>query len=64
VAGAGALVSLSVPRRVLAAAVNNPRANPILHGEVACTNREACLLYTAAEPSPICMSALASARIG
>ncbi len=59
---------------VAARGVNDSRANPILHGEIACMNDYvkghgnkdwgSMVLYTTGEPCPMCMSALVWARIG
>jgi tRNA(Arg) A34 adenosine deaminase TadA len=70
----GAVITRADSGAVMGAGVNNTRANPILHGEIACMNDyvarngstgwDACVLYTTAEPCPMCMSALAWAGIG
>ena len=70
----GAVITRADNGAVMAEGVNNSRANPILHGEIACMNDYVarngnkgwpdCVLYTTAEPCPMCMSALAWAGIG
>jgi tRNA(Arg) A34 adenosine deaminase TadA len=70
----GAVITRADSGTIVGAGVNNTRANPTLHGEIACMNDyvarngstgwEASVLYTTAEPCPMCMSALAWARIG
>jgi tRNA(adenine34) deaminase len=70
----GAVIVRAVDHQTLAAGVNNGSANPILHGEIVAINDyvslhgnrgwEEAILYTTGEPCPMCMSALAWARIG
>lgn len=59
---------------VMARGVNDSRANPTLHGEIACMNDYVqrhgnrgwaqLMLYSTGEPWPMCMSALVWAGIG
>ena len=70
----GAVIVRAADRQVMAAGVNNGSANPILHGEIVAINDyvsqygncgwEGSILYTTGEPCPMCMSAMAWARIG
>src|SRR5215218_9901495 len=70
----GAVIVRALDHHVMAAGVNNGGANPILHGEIVAINDyvsrhgnrgwEEAILYTTGEPCPMCMSALAWARIG
>src|SRR4051794_22090018 len=70
----GAVIVRAVDHQIMAAGVNNGNANPILHGEIVAINDyvarhgnrgwEEAILYTTGEPCPMCMSALAWARIG
>jgi len=70
----GAVIVRSGTGEVAARGVNDSRANPILHGEIACINDYvkshgnkdwgSMVLYTTGEPCPMCMSALVWARIG
>jgi tRNA(adenine34) deaminase len=70
----GAVIVWAADRAVLATGVNNGRANPTLHGEIVAINDYVArhgnqgwpetILYTTGEPCPMCMSALAWARIG
>jgi tRNA(Arg) A34 adenosine deaminase TadA len=70
----GAVIVRAADRAVMAEGVNNGRANPTLHGEIAAINDyvarhgnrswQEAILYTTGEPCPMCMSALAWARIG
>ena len=70
----GAVIVRATDRQIMATGVNNGSANPILHGEIVAINDyvsqhgnqgwEEVILYTTGEPCPMCMSALAWARIG
>lgn len=70
----GAVIVRAADRQIMAAGANNGSANPILHGEIVAINDyvslhgnrgwEQAILYTTGEPCPMCMSALAWARIG
>jgi tRNA(Arg) A34 adenosine deaminase TadA len=70
----GAVIVRAADRRVMAAGTNNGGANPIWHGEIVAINDyvarygnrgwQEAILYTTGEPCPMCMSALAWARIG
>jgi tRNA(adenine34) deaminase len=70
----GAVIVRAADREVVATGVNNSRANPTLHGEIVAINDfvarhgnqgwDEVILYTTGEPCPMCMSALAWARIG
>src|SRR4051794_25583262 len=70
----GAVIIGAADRAVLARGVNNGKTNPILHGEIVAINDYVArhgnrgwadgILYTTGEPCPMCMSALAWARIG
>lgn len=70
----GAVIVRPETGEVMAAGVNDSRANPILHGEIVCMNDyvhrhgnrdwESMTLYTTAEPCPMCATALVWARIG
>lgn len=70
----GAVIVLAAIGAVAARGVNNSRANPTLHGEIAAMNDyvahhgnkgwEEHILYTTGEPCPMCMSALVWAGIG
>ena len=70
----GAVIVRPDTREVVARGVNNSRANPILHGEIACMNDyvkahgnkdwSSMVLYTTGEPCSMCMSALVWAGIG
>jgi tRNA(adenine34) deaminase len=70
----GAVIVQPATGETMAIGVNNARANPTLHGEVAAINEyvarhgnqgwEDVVLYTTAEPCPMCMTALIFARIG
>lgn len=70
----GAVIVRAADRAVMASGVNTGRANPTLHGEIVAINDyvdrhgnrgwEEMVLYTTGEPCPMCMSALAWARIG
>jgi tRNA(adenine34) deaminase len=70
----GAAIVRAADREVMATGVNNRRTNPTLHGEIAAINDYVArhgnqgwgevILYTTAEPCPMCMSALAWAQIG
>lgn len=70
----GAVIVRAADRAVMATGVNNGRANPTHHGEIVAINDyvarhgnrgwEEMVLYTTGEPCPMCMSALAWARIG
>jgi tRNA(adenine34) deaminase len=70
----GAVIVRAADRRVMATGINNGSANPTLHGEIVAINDyvarhgnqgwEEVILYTTGEPCPMCMAALAWARIG
>jgi tRNA(Arg) A34 adenosine deaminase TadA len=70
----GAVILRAEDRQVMAAGVNRSAANPTYHGEIVALddyirrhgNRgwSEMVLYTTGEPCPMCMSALAWARIG
>jgi tRNA(adenine34) deaminase len=70
----GAVMVRPETGEVMARGVNNSRENPTLHGEIACMNDYVrqrgnqgwtpLVLYTTAEPCPMCMSALVWAGIG
>ena len=70
----GAVIVRAVDQQIMAAGVNNGAANPIWHGEIVAINDyvsrhgnlgwEETVLYTTGEPCPMCMSALAWARVG
>jgi tRNA(adenine34) deaminase len=70
----GAVIVRAADREVMATGVNNGSANPILHGEIVALNDYVprhgnrgwgeVILYITGEPCPMCMSALAWARIG
>ncbi len=70
----GAVIVRPETGEVMARGVNSSRENPILHGEIACMNDYVrqrgnqgwtpLVLYTTAEPCPMCMSALVWAGIG
>ena len=70
----GAVMVQPESGEVIARGVNDSQADPILHGEIVCMqdyvrrhgNRSwaSLVLYTTAEPCPMCMSALVWAGIG
>jgi tRNA(adenine34) deaminase len=70
----GAVITNAKSGAILAKGVNQTFQNPVLHGEMACINNYVsqqgnkgwgdCILYTTAEPCPMCMSALVWAGIG
>src|SRR3954447_9917912 len=70
----GAVIVRAADRQIMAAGVNDGSINPILHGEIVAINDyvalhgnrgwEEAVVYTTGEPCPMCMSALAWARIG
>ena len=70
----GAVILRAADRAVMAEGVNSGHVNPTLHGEIAAINDyvarhgnrdwEEMVLYTTGEPCPMCMGALAWARIG
>src|SRR6516162_7830316 len=70
----GAVIVRAADREVMATGVNNRRANPTLHGEIVAINDFVTrrgnrawgdvIFYSAGEPCPMCMSALAWAQIG
>src|SRR4051794_19986072 len=70
----GAVIVRAADRQIMASGANSGDANPIWHGEIVALNDyvsrhgnlgwEEAILYTTGEPCPMCMSALAWARIG
>jgi tRNA(adenine34) deaminase len=70
----GAVIVRAADRQIMASGTNNGSVNPILHGEIVAIGDyvsrhgnqgwEDAVLYTTGEPCPMCMSALAWARIG
>lgn len=70
----GAVIVRAGTEDVLAQGVNDSRNNPVLHGEIAAINDYVArhgnagwrdvVLYTTAEPCPMCMGALIWAGIG
>lgn len=70
----GAVMVEPATATVVAEGTNNARANPTLHGEIVCINDYVSrhgnrdwgskILYTTAEPCPMCMTALIFAGIG
>jgi tRNA(adenine34) deaminase len=70
----GAVIVRAADRRIMASGTNNGSASPILHGEIVAIGDyvsshgnhgwENSILYTTGEPCPMCMGALAWARIG
>jgi tRNA(adenine34) deaminase len=70
----GAVIVRADDRKVMANGVNNSVSNPTFHGEIVAVNDyvarhgnqgwEELILYTTAEPCPMCMSALVWARVG
>ncbi len=70
----GAVMARPPSGEVVARGVNDSRANPTLHGEIACMNDYvkghgnkdwgSMVLYTSGEPCSMCMSALVWAGIG
>jgi tRNA(adenine34) deaminase len=70
----GAVIARAANARLMASGVNDTKRNPILHGEIVAMNdyvlthgnRDwgSMILYTTAEPCPMCMSAMIRARIG
>jgi pyrimidine deaminase RibD-like protein len=70
----GAVIVRAADREVMATGANNGSANPTFHGEIVAMNDYVArngnqgwgevILYTTAEPCPMCMGALAWARIG
>jgi tRNA(adenine34) deaminase len=70
----GAVIVRAADRQVMATGVNNGSANPTFHGEIVAINDYVArhgnqgwgevILYTTGEPCPMCMGALAWARIG
>jgi tRNA(adenine34) deaminase len=70
----GAVIVEAQTGEVMGEGVNDMSANPTLHGEIACMNDyvgrhgsrdwPSRVLYTTAEPCPMCMGALIWARIG
>src|SRR3954466_2999409 len=70
----GAVIVRAADRQIMARGTNNGSTNPHLHGEIAAIGDyvfrhgnqgwKDSILYTTGEPCPMCMSALAWARIG
>ncbi|SKA04079.1 tRNA(Arg) A34 adenosine deaminase TadA [Enhydrobacter aerosaccus] len=70
----GAVIVEPETGAIMATGTNNARANPTLHGEIVCINDYVArhgnrdwgskMLYSTAEPCPMCMTALIFAGIG
>jgi tRNA(adenine34) deaminase len=70
----GAVIARAADALLMASGVNDTKRSPILHGEIAAMNDYvrahgnqdwgSMILYTTAEPCPMCISALIWARIG
>jgi tRNA(Arg) A34 adenosine deaminase TadA len=70
----GAVILRATDRHVMATGVNTGAANPTLHGEIVAINDyvarhgnggwDELILYTTAEPCPMCMSAMVWAAMG
>jgi tRNA(Arg) A34 adenosine deaminase TadA len=70
----GAVIVRPPSEELLARGANNSSVNPTYHGEIVCMNNYValhgnqdwaeCVLYSTAEPCPMCMAALVWAGIG